>query len=62
MKGTGWTAQGLKYKDLITLMTYPSISVNLVSIYVSVERNVVKCAGLTPMWAGKFSSPLVQNV
>lgn len=52
----------LKYKDLRAPVTQPTIPVNLESIYVVAERNVVKFVGLTPTWAEKFSSPLVKNI
>lgn len=46
MEETGWTIQELKYKDLITLMTHIQLSpyqmLNLVSIYMAAEKNVVK--------------------
>lgn len=62
MKGTGWTVKELKFKDLVALMTYLTVSISLLSIYVAAKQNVVKFVRLTPIRAGKFYSPLVQNI
>lgn len=60
MEETGWTIQELKYKDLITLMTLIQLSphqmLNLVSIYMAAEKNVVKFVELPSLGAVKFSS------
>lgn len=53
---------GIAIQDFITLMTYPTVPVNLVNMYVAAKRSVVKFVGLTPTCADKFSSPLVKNI